>query len=348
VPKGELVRLDGSAGEGGGQILRSALALSALAGRPFEIRNVRAGRPNPGLAAQHLTAVRAAAAICGARVEGAAVGSRDLRFTPGAVHPGRYRFEVGTAGSCSLVLQTVALPLALARGPSEVAVGGGTHVPWSPTFEYLAACWIPWMRRAGCALEAGLNFAGHYPAGGGELFARIEGKARPKPLVATDRGAPAGLVVFSRVACLPLEIADRQARSACAVLRAGGLEPTADCRELRGPRPGTAVAVVGRFENAVACSTALGAPGKPAEEVGREAADAFAAYLRSGAVLDEHAADQILLPLALASGPSAFTAARASGHLATNAEVVRAFLGAKIEIESEREETARVRVEPAG
>ena len=346
--QGELVRLDGSKGEGGGQILRSALALSARTGRAFEIENVRAGRPNPGLAAQHLTAVRAAAAICGAKIEGAAVGSRALRFVPGAVRPGRYRFEVGTAGSSSLVLQTVALPLALARGPSEVSIGGGTHVPWSPTFEYLASCWIPWMRRAGCALEAGLNFAGFYPAGGGELFARIEGKARPKPLHAAERGAPSTVVVLSRVSNLPMEIAERQARSAISVLRGEGVEATADCRELRGPRPGTALAVVGRFGDAVACATALGAPGKPSEEVGREAGDAFVAYLKSGAALDEHAADQVLLPLAVASGPSEFTAARASGHLETNAEVVQAFLGARIEIESANEETARVRIEPAG
>lgn len=344
--EGEAVRLDGSAGEGGGQVLRTALSLAAATGRPFEIRNVRAGRPNPGLAAQHLAAVRAAASICGARVEGAAVGSRELRFSPGAGRPGRYRFEVGTAGSACLVLQTIALPLGLLPGPSEVEVVGGTHVSWSPTFDYLASCWVPWVRRAGFAIEVGLNFAGYYPAGGGEIFARIAGKARPAPLRVVERGEARSFHVISCVSNLPFSIAERQAKSACAALRACGIEATPECREPRGPRPGTSVAVIGRFENAVACATALGAPGKLSEVVGEEAAAAFESYFKSGAALDEHAADQVLLPLALAHGPSEFTAEEATPHLRTNAEVLRAFLRVEIEIETRAEGPARVRIGP--
>jgi RNA 3'-terminal phosphate cyclase (ATP) len=351
VAERERVLLDGSSGEGGGQILRTGLALSAATGRPFEIRDIRARRPRPGLAAQHLAAVRAVAAVAAARVEGAEIGSRRLSFEPGAPRPGTYRFEIGTAGACSLVLQAVHLPLSRARGPSVVEIAGGTHVPWSPPFDELEACWAAWMERLDLRVGLELQAAGFYPAGGGRLRARIAGASRPRPLEVVERGEWEVLRILSSVCNLPRSIAERQARAAAARLEEGGLRlrlpSDAEIRELAGPGRGTAIAIVGRTRSAVGSASALGEPGKPAERVGIEAADAFLRWARTPAALDEHHADQVLLPLALAGERSVFTAARASAHLRTQADVLAAFVPVEVRLEPlEKGPGVRVEVIP--
>ncbi len=338
--------IDGSMGEGGGQVLRTSLAISLLTGTPFRIEKIRANRPKPGLAAQHLASVEAAAAVGSARVEGAARGSTALTFEPGAVRPGAYRFDVGTAGSTSLVLQTVALPLALAPAESSLTVTGGTHVPWSPSFHYLDRQWCPALADLGVRVEVALKGLGFYPRGGGMLEARLgPGRGAPGPLRLGERGCLLGVRGLSVVAGLPASIAERQARRARERLVPLGVPVEVPTEVLEAPSPGTFLFLDARFENARCCATGLGERGKPAERVADEAVDEVEAYVRSGAALDEHLADQILLPLALADGESSFTAARVTRHLNTNAAVIRLFLpGVRLVVEGAEGSPGRVAV----
>ncbi len=341
-----MIVIDGSMGEGGGQVLRTSLALSLLAGTPFRIGNIRANRTRPGLAAQHLKSVEAAAAVGSARVEGAARGSTALTFEPGEVRAGGYRFEVGTAGATSLVLQTVALPLALAPAESSLTVTGGTHVPWSPSFHYLDRQWRPVLADLGLRVEVALKGLGFYPRGGGTLEARLgPGREPPRPLRLEDRGRLLRVTGRSAAAGLPASIAERQARRARERLASLGVPVEVATEVLDAPSPGTFLFLEALFERARCCATGLGERGKPAERVADEAVDEVEAYVRSGAAVDEHLADQILLPLALAEGGSAFTTARVTRHLTTNAEVIRRFLpGAGITVEGGEGSPGRVAV----
>ncbi|MEJ2700660.1 MAG: RNA 3'-terminal phosphate cyclase, partial [Desulfuromonadales bacterium] len=205
-----MVRIDGSMGEGGGQVLRSSLTLSLLTGTPFHIDGIRSSRRNPGLRPQHLQAVKAAAAVGRARVEGALLGSMNLLFEPGQARPGEYRFDIGTAGSTSLVLQTVFLPLALAQKPSLVTLIGGTHVAWSPSFHYLEMNWMYWLRRMGFRGSLAMERAGFYPQGGGRIEARIYPAASLSPLILRDRGWLEKIRILSAVSNLDTEIGKRQ------------------------------------------------------------------------------------------------------------------------------------------
>ena len=173
-----MLRVDGAQGEGGGQVLRTALALSAIRGVPVEIHSIRARRKSPGLQAQHLTAVSALARICDAQVEDAALGSQSLRFAPGGIRGGEYHFDVGTAGSTALVLQAILLPLSQAPGPSQVVLTGGTHVPWSPPAHYAREVWLPVLHGAGVSAHLEILRWGFYPKGGGRLHVAIEGGAK--------------------------------------------------------------------------------------------------------------------------------------------------------------------------
>ncbi|MEW6486888.1 MAG: RNA 3'-terminal phosphate cyclase [Thermodesulfobacteriota bacterium] len=342
-----MILVDGAMGEGGGQVLRTSLALSLVTGLPFRIERIRAGRPRPGLAAQHLRSVEAAAAAGGARVEGASKGSAALTFAPRGVSPGDYHFDVGTAGAASLVLQTVALPLALAEGASTVGVTGGTHVPWSPSAHYLERQWAWALEQVGARLEVRLARAGFYPRGGGEITARIEPVRGFRPVRWIEPGRLLGVSGISAVANLDPSIAARQARRARERLAGLGVPVAVDVQSIDAPSPGTFLFLEAAFEHARCCATGLGERGKPAERVADEAADEIAAFVGSGAAVDPHLADQLLLPLCLAAGESAFTTARVTRHLTTNAAVVRHFLpGAAVEVEGAEGEPGRVRVVP--
>jgi RNA 3'-terminal phosphate cyclase (ATP) len=345
---GERVRIDGSEGEGGGQMLRTALALSMATGRPFEIVNLRAGRAKPGLRPQHLLCVKASAKVCSASVEGAKLGSRTVRFEPGPLRPGTYRFEVGTAGSTSLVLHTLSLPLALAGSRSILTIAGGTHVPFSPPFHYLARQWAPLLRRLGLEAELTLTRAGYYPHGGGEVRAKIHPAASLQPLVLGPRGRLERLEGISALSGLPRSIAERQRRQALARLDAEGLAAGIEIAELPSPGKGTMLLLLAVHEGGGrACCAALGARGKPAERVADEACDDLLAFLRTRGAVDAHAADQLLLPLVLASGPSEFPVPAVTSHLVTNASVVREFVDARVTIEGEPGAEGLVRVVPA-
>jgi RNA 3'-terminal phosphate cyclase (ATP) len=326
--------IDGSHGEGGGQIVRSALALAALLGREVVIENVRAGRPRPGLAPQHLTAVRAAAAICGADLEGDALGSRRLRFAPRApMRAGDYVFDVaaaregGSAGAATLVLQTVLLPLARASGVSTLAVRGGTHVPWSPSFEYANAVWLPALRRLGVDAGIELVASGWYPAGGGEIRARVEGRGdRPlEPLEVVDPGPLERVSGRALAANLPSHIPQRMTDRAGALLAGAGIPARIQPLRVRAACPGAGLFLAAEYRGIAAGFDALGERGKSSESVAEEAVAALLAHRASGAALDAHLADQLVAPLALAAGPSRVSVERVTPHLQTSAWVVGEF-----------------------
>ncbi|TVP88607.1 MAG: RNA 3'-terminal phosphate cyclase [Thioalkalivibrio sp.] len=341
-----MIRIDGTMGEGGGQVLRSSLSLSLLTGKPVQLTRIRAGRERPGLRFQHRMAVEAAARVGRARVEGVRVGAQELRFEPGAVCPGGYDFDIGTAGAVGLVLQTVLLPLALAAGRSTLTVIGGTHVPYSPSFHYLDWHWRVLLGHLGVRFELDMPFAGFYPPGGGELRARIPGDSEVGPAQWTDRGRLLHVRGLSAVALLPEEIAERQRARA---LR--GLEhldcPVAIAVESMPARsPGTVLALLAEFEHTQACFFALGARGKRAERVADEAVQDLVAFLATGAAVDRWAADQLLLPLAFANGASVLRTAEVTLHLLTQAELIPMFLPVRIRVDGTLGEPGTVRVLP--
>jgi len=347
-----MIAIDGSSGEGGGQILRTSLTLAAVTGKPLKMANIRAGRKNPGLGAQHLTAVLAAAAVCDAHLEGAHLGSQTLTFVPRSLpQAGSYSWDVaaarrgGSAGSTSLILQTVLLPLALAEGQSEVTVKGGTHVPWSPPYHFLEKVYLPTLARLGVEAKVDIERWGWYPIGRGSVRAQIKGATSSpllKPIDLNERGEFLRLSGLSALSSLPEHIAQRQRGRALEVLRREGFEPDIRIEEGKSFGRGTMVFLWAEFENGVAGFTALGAPGKPAEKVAEEACRAFLEYYRSGAALDKHLADQLILPLALADGHSTFTTCQITQHLITNIWVVERFMDVDYQVEGSEGEKGRV------
>jgi RNA 3'-terminal phosphate cyclase (ATP) len=340
-----VVKLDGSLGEGGGQILRTCLALSLLTGKPFHLCNIRAGRSKPGLQPQHLMSVRAAAAIGQAETRGASRGSTDLEFHPGQVVAGTYRFDIGTAGATGLVLHTLTLPLALGAGAaSDLTLVGGTHVSTSPCFHFLDTTWRRYLELLGLRVSLDMRCPGFYPRGGGVVEAHVEPCARLRGLTALERG-PLVVRGFSAVAGLPAHIARRQARRALFQLKQRcGLD--ANIREEAwSGGPGSVLGIIVETTPVPAMFFALGERGKPAERVADEAVEQAAAFLDAApAAVDCHSADQIVLPLALAEGPSEYSVAEVTAHLRTNIAVIRRFVDRDIVCESRPGEPGRVRI----
>ncbi len=333
--------IDGSHGEGGGQIVRSALAVAALLGREVVVENIRAGRPRPGLAAQHRTAAHAAAALCRAELEGDSLGSRRLRFTPRAsVRAGDYAFDVGrqreggSAGAATLVLQTLLLPLALAEVTSTVAIRGGTHVRWSPSFDYTREVWLPALHKLGVRAEVELVASGWYPAGGGEIRARIEGLGGAE-LAPLELASPERLERVSGraiAANLPSHIPQRMADRARALLAEAGIPTRIEPSRVRAACPGAGLFLVAEYAAIRAGFDALGERGKSSESVAEEAVAALLTQRAGGAALDAHLADQLLVPLALARGVSRATVERVTPHLATLAWLVEELGLARVEL----------------
>jgi RNA 3'-terminal phosphate cyclase (ATP) len=339
-----LLEIDGSFGEGGGQVLRTSLALSLLTGRPFRLYNIRAGRSKPGLQPQHLTSVEAAATIGHAKRRGAARGSSDLVFEPGEVTAGNYRFDIGTAGATGLVLQTLYLPLALrGGGPSHLTLIGGTHVSTSPCFHFLDTTWRRYLKLLHLRLSMEMIRPGFYPRGGGQVEVNIQPADRLVGLHARERG-PIHLSGFSAVGGLPDHIMHRQARRARVRLEQHGLHADISEHKWHGGS-GTVVAIVVHTTPAPVLFFSLGAPGKPAERVADEAVDQVIAYVRAApAAVDAHSADQLVLPLALAEGPSEYAVAAVTPHLTTNIAVIRRFLEREIVCEGQEGTPGVVRI----
>lgn len=350
----ETVHLDGSYGEGGGQILRTALSLSAVTGRPLHITNVRGRRPQPGLRPQHLAGLRALAAVCDAEVTGDDVGSREVTFAPRRrPRAGVYDWDVqalsgvGSAGSIGLFFQTIYVPLALAGGPTTLTLSGGTHVRWSPTFHYLDEVFLPTLAPCGYRADLTLERWGWYPRGGGRVTVRIQGAgaaANLRPLTLLERGRLRGVRGFSAISNLPAHIAQRQRDQVLARLRARHLEGEIEIIDAPSIGPGTAVFLRAEAEHAVAGFTGFGRLRYPAERVADDAADGLDAYLSSHAAVDEHLGDQLLLPLALVPGESAYTAASVTSHLLTNAWAIQHFLDRQIVVTGAEGEPGEVRI----
>ena len=335
-----LVMLDGSKGEGGGQILRTALTLALLTGRPFQIVKIRANRDKPGLRPQHLKAVEAAAQLGNAEVSGASVGSRNLTFRPRPYAPRDLAIDIGTAGSTALVLQTLHLPLALrAEQPVRVTLTGGTFNPSAPSFPFLETTWRAYLAALGLPIALAMPSAGFYPRGGGRLDAWIE-PARPRPWARTDRGPLVRIRGVAGVANLRPDIAERMRARAEVRLAARGWDAEIALADWPSPGQGAAIALTAEHERGTPTTfVGLGGRGKPAEVVADEAVEELLAYLAvaRGAV-DPHSADQILIPLALAPGRSEYTVTAVTEHLRTNAETIRAFLDRAIEIHEPAED----------
>jgi RNA 3'-terminal phosphate cyclase (ATP) len=318
------IEIDGSIGEGGGQILRTALSLSLVTGKPFRIRKIRAGRERPGLLRQHLTAVLAAVEVGGAAVEGASLGSDSLTFTPGAVRSGEYHFTVGTAGSGTLVLQTILPALMLASSPSQVRIEGGTHNPMAPPFHFLECAFVPLLERMGPRVSLQFERFGFYPAGGGSFLAQITPIAKLSPLTLGERGEVISRRVHAIVANLPRHIGQREVDSASASLN-WGPETNSIESTRNSPGPGNVLMIEIRTQEVTELFTEFGKLGVSAERVGEQAAREARAYLSSNAVAGEHLTDQLLLPMALA-GSGSFTSSKLNRHARTNIEVIESFL----------------------
>ncbi len=339
------VQIDGRYGEGGGQILRTALTLSALLGAPVHINHIRGNRKKPGLRPQHLIAVNALAAITGATIEGANVDSHELVFEPGEIRGGSFSFDIGTAGSTGLVVQTLIPVLLFGKTPSQVQITGGTHVPWSPAFHYLKVVFLPALKKIGGGVSLEINKWGWFPKGGGKITASIENTTGLKPIHLSHRGRLIKLHILSAVSNLPLSIAERQRDQALKRIDYLGIQPTISIEDAPSPGQGTFLFLAAQFEGGIGGFTSLGKRGKRAEEVADEACNEFIGFLDSRGVIDTHLADQLVPYMALAEGRSTLVIERITDHLLTNIWVVEQFLPLKFDVESD---TGRIGVDGVG
>jgi RNA 3'-phosphate cyclase len=340
----DLIEIDGSHGEGGGQILRTALAFSALLRKPIRVSRIRAARKKPGLQPQHLEAVEALVRITEARTEGSKLGSQEITFFPKKIRSGDYQFGVKTAGSITLLLQAILLPLCAAEKTSRVILTGGTHVPWSPPFHYLSEVLLPTLRLFGLSSEVTLEKWGFYPRGGGEIQLRINPVHKFRAVSLIDRGPLKRIRGLSAISNLPGHVAERQKAQALNRIREElGVE--SEVRTLRDvPSNGTGsfLFLLAEFEGVLAGFSSLGARGKPAEKVADEAVDSLKDYMMSKGCLDPHLADQLVPFMALTHGNSLFTTTRITEHLLTNLWVVQHFLKVRISVEKEKGEGGRI------
>ncbi len=351
-----IIEIDGSILEGGGQILRTALALSALTGRPVRIYNIRAKRSNPGLQAQHLTGVKAIAEICSAKVEGAYKGSMELIFIPGKIRGGRFRFDIGTAGSISLVIQAILPVLVFAPEKAEVDITGGTDVRWSPPIDYVRYIMLPVLSKLGVKAEVIVFRRGHYPRGGGHVRLIVYPVDKLSNIVDVKRGEVREIRGRSHCVKLPKHVAERQAKAAEEYLRSRGLRVPINI-ELeyyppdRDPHlgPGSGIvlwALTDREE--IIGADALGEKGKPAEIVGREAAEKLLSELESKMAFDSHMGDMLIPYIALAEGRSRIGVSKLTLHTITNIYIVERILQVKFKVDGEQDKPGIIEVNGIG
>lgn len=326
----DMIRIDGSMGEGGGQVLRTSLSLAMVTGQPFTIENIRAGRAKPGMMRQHLTCVKAAAEICGGVAEGAELKSTALTFTPGRVKAGTYDFAIGTAGATTLVAQTVLPALMLADGPSKVAFAGGTHNMQCPSYEFIERAFLPHIRAMGVGVETALERRGFFPAGGGRWTMGITPARSLGHIEIMERGDLKKVSAEAVVSQLPISIAKRELKVLGKNL---GLaeEDMRGIEEVHAIGPGNIVQVTAAYDHVTEVFTGHGQLGVAAESIGKNTSRATNRFIKGLAAVGPHLADQLLLPMALAGG-GRFTALRPSKHTRTNVETIKVFLPVDINI----------------
>jgi RNA 3'-terminal phosphate cyclase (ATP) len=339
----DLLTIDGAQGEGGGQIVRSAIALALVTERGVRIENIRAGRGKPGLMRQHLTAVTAAAEVARAHVEGAEVGSRTLTFIPAMVKPGNYFFNVGTAGSATLVLQTVLPALVIADGPSKLILEGGTHNPWAPPYDFLAKTFLPLVSRMGPSVRTELARHGFYPAGGGRFTIWIQPSSTLDGFELLERGEIASRRVRALVCNLPRHIAEREIRTIAG--RTGWDRKCFAVEEVQDAAgPGNVVLIELESPEVTEVFSGFGRPAVRAEKVASEVLGEAEQYLEAGVPVGTHLADQLLLPLGISAwrhagqqrqGGGSFRTLPLSAHAITHIALLRQMLGVPIDVEEE-------------
>lgn len=325
-----MITIDGSYGEGGGQILRTSLALSLITGKPFCIENIRAGRKRPGLMRQHLTAVNAAAEIGHARVSGNVIGSRSFSFAPRTVRHGRFQCAVGTAGSCTLVAQTILPALMIADGPSEIILEGGTHNPFAPPFDFLARAFLPLVNRMGPRITAHLERPGFFPAGGGRFRIAVEPAKTLKALVLAERGAVRRKTATAAVSNLPLDIARRELKVIAQKLGWDTAGMKAEAVE-NAQGPGNVLTLEIESEAVTEVFTGFGERGVSAEKVAARAAVQARDYLAMDVPVGQYLADQLLVPMAVA-GSGGFRTMPPSRHTRTNVGIIKYFMDVAIDV----------------
>ena len=350
-----MIEVDGSIGEGGGAVLRTALALSAVSWKPIHIYNIRAKRTKPGLQPQHLRGVEALTKLTNARVEGLGLHSKELKFEPSAIEGGKYRVDIGTAGSTTLILQILMPAAAFARKPVEVEITGGTDNPFAPPVDFLKNVTLPMLRKMGYRGEVECVQRGHYPRGGGIVRAHIEPLERLQALRLTEPGRVVHIAGVAHCVCLPAHIATRMAHAASmALIKAGHAKVDIKAESYpptKDPHlgPGTGITLWAETESgAILGASSLGKRGKPAEQVGREAAESLIKQLQTGRAVDRHLIDQLVPYLALAEGESEITSAELTSHALTNIALVEQILGVRFEVEGELKQPGRIRVEGLG
>ncbi|MHC5057934.1 MAG: RNA 3'-terminal phosphate cyclase [Planctomycetota bacterium] len=337
-----MIIIDGSFGEGGGQILRTSLALSMVTGKPFRIESIRAGRKKPGLMRQHLTAARAAAEVSGGRLMGAEIGSTELAFEPGEVRSGEYSFAIGTAGSTTLVLQTVLPALLTASGPSEIVLEGGTHNTYAPPYDFLEKAFVPLVNRMGPCIEMVLERHGFYPAGGGRFRVRVTPADALRRMDLIEAGEVRSKRARAIVACLGESIARRELAVIGKRLGLSEEELVTEVVE-DSCGPGNIVFVEIDSEHVTEVFTGFGQLGVKAEKVAEGAASRARRYMAAAVPVGRYLADQLLVPFAMAGG-GAYRTVAPSEHTRTNAEVIGKFLDVNVAIEEEGKGAWRVEV----
>jgi RNA 3'-terminal phosphate cyclase (ATP) len=325
-----MIQIDGSYGEGGGQIVRTSLALSLVTGKPFNINNIRAGRKKPGMMRQHLTALNAAAQIGQANVQGDEIGSRAFTFKPGAVKTGRFHFAIGSAGSCTLVLQTVLPALLSANNPSELILEGGTHNPYAPPFDFLEKSFLPLVNRMGATVTARLERPGFYPAGGGKFQVSIRPVAKLEPIDLLERGRILTKSAHAVVSNLPTSIAQRELTVVAETLKwEQAALKTTDLKTAKGP--GNVLTIEVESEALTEVFTGFGQRGVSAEQVAGRTVKMVQEYLKFDLPVGRYLADQLLIPLAMAGGGK-FRTLSPSRHTTTNIEIIKKFLEVNIRL----------------
>ncbi|HXX72075.1 MAG TPA: RNA 3'-terminal phosphate cyclase [Candidatus Acidoferrales bacterium] len=350
-----MLEIAGDFMEGGGQIVRTALALSALTGKPVSITKIRENRPNPGLQAQHFIAAKALAAVCSAETTGLAVGSRELKFVPHDRVGGGFTFDVGTAGSIPLVLQALMPAAAYAPSSTQFELTGGTDVRWSPTIDYVRLVQFPLLTKMGYEATIDLHRRGHYPKGGGRVAVNIRPSHTLKAVRWLERGDLTEIEGISHCVKLPKHVAERQANAATQELNNAGLDHIKLATETYAPNqdhhlaPGSGLTLAAKFATgAVLGADSLGERGKPAEKVGKECAEILCKEISSGAPVDKHMGDIMIPYLAVADGMSEIRVSEITPHTITNIKVAEILTGVQIKLEGELRRPGRITVSGMG